>query len=124
MRVLVVDDNDDFRHLVASLVRGLGFDILVATDGDEALVQFLEHGNRISLIVTDINMTRMSGLDLIKEIRAVDSARVKIIAISAGATGQSGDVLDLAVKFGADAVFGKPFDTSKFREAVRSLIGV
>lgn len=120
MKILVVDDNDDFRFLVVNFLIGLDHDISTAKDGHEAYQYFLKEHKNIALIITDINMPRMSGLDLIKQVRSHDPVGIKIIAMSGGTS--SVDVLSFAAELGADNTFGKPFDIGHFRKAVKGLI--
>lgn len=67
--VLVVDDDQDIRETVALVLRAKGFGVELAADGVEALER-LEKGEAPSLILLDLRMPRMNGLELLDELRA------------------------------------------------------
>lgn len=67
--VLVVDDDQDIRETVALVLRAKGFGVELAADGVEAL-EHLERGGSPSLILLDLRMPRMNGLELLRELRA------------------------------------------------------
>lgn len=69
MRALVVDDSRAMRSIVGRIVRGLGFEIVEAGNGVEALER-LRGGAKIDLAMIDWNMPEMNGLELVKSIRA------------------------------------------------------
>ena len=92
--------------------------VVEAANGREAA--HLQRGCPAELVVTDIVMPEMDGMELIRELRNV-SARPKIIAISGGGFVESGNLLKVAGEFGADATFAKPLDRDEFLETVASL---
>ena len=67
-RVLVVDDSKMMRFAVAEVIRKLGYEVLEAADGDEALA--LIDSVQPNLIFLDINMPRMGGIDVLKQVRS------------------------------------------------------
>ena len=67
--VLIVDDENYIRQLAAAGLRRAGFDVLTAASGPEAIAQFAEHADRISLLITDLSMPGMSGEALIGKLR-------------------------------------------------------
>jgi len=67
LRVLAVDDSKTMRDMVGFTLRNAGHEVIEAGDGEDALGKL---GNdRVDLIITDINMPRMDGIALIKELR-------------------------------------------------------
>src|SRR5262249_39989033 len=66
-RVLVVDDSITVREVERQLLRGHGYDVAVAVDGRDGWNQL--RGGRFDLVVTDVDMPRMNGLELVKAIR-------------------------------------------------------
>lgn len=115
MRVLVVDDNIIDRRLVKyTLQRHLNIVAETAKDGLEAL-------NRIKcesfdLVITDIVMPKIEGIELINHIQSI-SPNTKIIAIS----GNNPYYLYIVKKLGIHSVFTKPLDINSFIERIESL---
>lgn len=65
--ILVAEDEEDVRDLVEELLTGLGYTVLSAPSGEEALKVFGGHAGTIDLLLTDVVMTGMSGLDLVHQ---------------------------------------------------------
>jgi diguanylate cyclase (GGDEF)-like protein len=96
IRVLLVDDDDNFRHWLTALVRRLGFAVETAVDGLDALEKL--HARPFDVLISDFEMPRMNGLELIREIRATpafyaqyavmltshDDVRAKVDALTIG----------------------------------------
>ena len=80
-RVLVVDDHEDSRELMAAMLATAGHESVLAADGDEALA-LLKHEN-VHLALVDIFLPVKDGIEVIREIRR-DFPAVKIVAVSAG----------------------------------------
>jgi CheY-like chemotaxis protein len=66
-RLLIADDDRDFRATLVDVLRGRGFDTLEAADGDEALDVL--HRQSVHLLLLDMHMPRMSGLETIRRLR-------------------------------------------------------
>src|SRR4051812_3411747 len=118
--ILVVDDTPAIRGLVARMLTSAGHSVTQATNGKEALRTF--QGDEFELVVTDIVMPEMEGLELIRAIRKVNP-HVKIIGMSGGGRGTSSDYLTMARSFGAVATLQKPFDPKDLLSAVESALG-
>ncbi|WP_420405854.1 response regulator [Nisaea sp.] len=73
------------------------------------------------IVVTDIVMPDVEGIELIRNIRSAPSG-IPIVAISGGGLGQAQDYLKIATSFGADAVFEKPFDEDRLIEKIEELV--
>lgn len=87
-KILYVEDEENIRTVVKEFFQTIGYDIVSAEEGNEALKYFLENKNdktassKFALVITDINMPNgMGGIELIKEIHKTDQA-IPIIAIS------------------------------------------
>jgi CheY-like chemotaxis protein len=100
-RVLIVDDTDSIRDLLADFFSSNGYEVAMARNGCEALKKL--KGKHFSMLVTGLNMPVMSGIELIKEVRSL-SIPLTIIGMSASEKGQT------FLKAGADYFLSKPFD--------------
>lgn len=112
LRVLVVDDSATARLLIVEALhesrtrRGHAVDVIEAADGFEALRQIPR--GRFDVVLTDINMPTLSGLELIRMIRArPEQKNLPIVAIS---TERAPDDVRRAREAGADGYLGKPFE--------------
>lgn len=115
--ILVVEDNRDMVRFLAALLAAEGR-VLTATDGLTGLRLAEEH--RPDLIVSDVMMPGLDGLELVERIRATEATRTTpIILITARGT-EEDRVEGRAV--GADAFLAKPFRAAELRAAVRSLL--
>jgi signal transduction histidine kinase len=115
-RILVVDDNPGLVDLVASILEA-DYNLLVASDGEQALDCLARES--VDLVVSDVMMPKVSGLELVKRMRANERTRhTPIILLTArGGTVQKVEGLET----GADDYIGKPFDPDELRARVRSL---
>ena len=71
--ILVVDDQQDIRDLLATVLSDHGYRTLLAVDGDDALVVFKRHANAVAAVITDLNMPHVEGAslaDLLRQMRA------------------------------------------------------
>ena len=106
MKVLVVDDFATMRRIVKNALKQIGFvHILEADDGTTALAVMKE--NAVDLIISDWNMPKMSGLELLKKVRAdKDTEAIPFVMVTAEA--QKENVLQ-AVQAGVSNYIVKPF---------------
>ena len=68
-KFLVVDDSASMRQLVSFTIKDAGYDVLVAENGKDALAK-LSNG-KVDMVITDLNMPEMDGIELIKQLRAM-----------------------------------------------------
>lgn len=118
-RILVVDDEESMRKVIAdSLERE--YDVVCASNGKEACALIDEE--RYDLVITDLVMPEMNGIDLVMKLRESDPDQ-KIIAISGGG-GIKGrfDYLPVAQLIGACSILSKPFQVKDLRETVHQLL--
>ena len=71
--ILAVDDSASMRQMVNFTLKGAGYEVVQAVDGVEALEYARLHS--VDLVLTDVNMPRMDGITLVKELRALPSYR-------------------------------------------------
>ena len=117
--VLIADDDAIFRRVMEFTVRRRGWNPVVACDG-QAAWECLQHGS-ISFLITDQQMPRMTGLELLQRKDADDSLR-HIPAALCTAKGSELDTVHLRSSLGLVAVFRKPFSPSCIVEAVASIL--
>ncbi len=103
IKVLVVDDESRMRKLVKDFLTREGYEVLEAADGAEALDIFYEDKD-ISLLILDIMMPNVDGLEVVKEVR--ESSKVPIIMLTA--KGDERDELQ-GFEYGVDEYISKPF---------------
>lgn len=115
-RILVVDDDDAVRDLVAAILRSGGYDVSVANDGRQALTKLANES--FDVVVTDLVMPEQEGIETIRLIRR-DFPAVKVIAMS-GAFG--GDYLRIAGHLGAHGTIAKPAGMQTVLETVRRVL--
>ncbi len=114
-KILIVDDDDEFRHEFRELLDG--YAIEEAADGKQAL-GILERANTIGLVILDEMMPGIRGTDLLRQIKA-NNPQLKIIML----TGHSSkDVAIEAIKGHADDFIEKPLDPQKIKEIVRGVL--
>ncbi|MEO8796658.1 MAG: response regulator [Polyangiaceae bacterium] len=116
--VLVADDDDDMRGLMAATLKRDGYRVVEAKDGGE-LLELLrdasdEIGERFDIVVTDVRMPRLSGLGVLQELKR---ARMHLPVIVVTVFGDDSMHI-VARRLGAVGVLRKPFDIDDFRTAV------
>jgi two-component system, OmpR family, response regulator VicR len=115
--VMVVEDEQDFLELLKQVLEGEGFYVAAATDGEQA-IELLKNF-RPAVIVTDIMMPKMNGLELIEQIRkAPELAQIPIIAASAAHSG----ILAQATQAGANETIRKPLDFDELVEMLNRYV--
>ena len=112
--VLIVEDDAATRRLYKFLLTNGGYPVLEAEDGVAALEQLALH--QCDLVITDMNMPRMDGMDLIRAIRR-DYNDVYVILITAFGTP---DTEKQAMRIGANDYLAKPFDFEELERRVRA----
>jgi CheY-like chemotaxis protein len=117
--VLVIDDDELVRLVLQTVLEEEGYEVAVATDGQQGLAALAARAP--DLVITDIVMPEMNGLDLIREARA-QGAATPIIAISGGARIDNQDVLERALVLGACAALAKPLDPDEMIALVRAAL--
>lgn len=116
-KILVIDDDAAVRESVCDNLRDVGYIVLEAANGLHGLVMIEGYGVP-DVIITDIIMPEMGGLEAIEKIRS-QNPDVKIIAISGGGRTKSGDFLEEAMQMGAIKTFSKPIDMDKLENTIK-----
>lgn len=119
-RILVIDDDAQFRQMLRQMLERQGYEVVVAQDGEEGIK--LHHQAPVELIITDMIMPNKNGVDTILEFWH-DFPNVKIIAISGVVRGIRAQKYLFYVKpFGISRVFSKPFDSKELLGAIQELL--
>jgi two-component system chemotaxis response regulator CheY len=122
IRALIVDDSSVMRKIVERCLRQAGMDlgqVLEASNGAEALA--LVNENAFDLILSDINMPVMDGLEFVKHLKELESAKnVPIVMITT--EGGEKSVLE-ALSLGAKGYIRKPFTPDQVKEHVIPVLG-
>lgn len=114
-RILLVDDEQSVQELLSYPLRKDGYEVVQAADGKEALELFRD--SRFDLVVLDVMMPRMDGLECCRQLRARSS--VPIIMLTA----RSEEVDKIVgLELGADDYITKPFSVREFRSRVKALL--
>ena len=116
-RILVVEDNADSRDLLSKLLAMSGYDVSSAPDGESGYAAALKQVP--DLIITDINMPRMDGIELLKKVRVERQLAGTAVLV---VTAFGGEAARVAIEAGADAATAKPFDFDGFIDTVNTLV--
>lgn len=117
--ILVVDDDPTVRMIAVELLTRAGHQVSEAEDGDEALKRVA--AGAFDLVVLDMLMPNKDGLETIAELRRC-RPQMPILAISSGGRMEAGQLLRMALVFGADETMAKPLRAEPFQEAVSRLL--
>lgn len=110
--LLVVDDNEDLRSTILSTFLIFGFNVDAAADGLEALEKIKEKDYQI--VITDVRMPRMDGVELLQEIKKMNPSFPKVFVITGFSDYNIADVYH----FGGDGLFQKPFNATTIKECI------
>jgi len=116
IKLLYVEDNEQARTSTLSLLSEFFESIVVAKDGDEGLEKFKTH--EIDLVITDINMPHMSGLDMIEKIR-LDNQEIPILLLSAYS---EIEYFKRSISLGVDGYLFKPLELEQFFELIHKIV--
>ena len=117
--MLLVEDEPAVRKMAASMVRRLGFTVIEAGDGVEAVDAFRAHQDEICCVVCDLTMPRMNGWETLAALRrAAPSVPVVLVSGYDEASVMVGEHVDRP-----DAFLAKPYQVSTFRAAIDKAIG-
>ncbi|BBL70605.1 response regulator [Methylogaea oryzae] len=116
--ILIVDDSASIRQVVTIALKGAGYDVIAASDGQDALKKL--DGQKIHLIVSDVNMPNMDGIAFVKEVKKL--ANYKFTPIIMLTTESQPEKKAEGKEAGAKAWIVKPFQPPQLLDAVSKLI--
>lgn len=118
MKILVVDDFSTMRRILKNILKQIGFsNIDEAEDGNNALVKLKQ--DKYDMVVSDWNMPNMTGLDLLKAIRA-DDVITKTPVLMVTAEAKKENVLE-AIQAGVNNYIVKPFTADTLKEKIEKM---
>ena len=115
-RILIVDDEDGMRRLLGRVLTREGYDVTTVGSGADALRQVSRE--RFDLVVTDIKMPEMDGLELLKELKDYEPS-LPIIVMTAYGTVENAVQ---ALRLGAYDYIAKPFETAELQFRLQRII--
>ena len=118
--ILIVDDSASLRHAVRIALQREGYEVLEASDGRDALGK-LNGGQKINLIISDVNMPNMDGITLVKEVKKLPN--YKFTPIIMLTTESEAGKKEEGRAAGAKAWIVKPFKPDQMAVAVSRLVG-
>ena len=119
-RILVIDDDPDVRGSLSKILTRAGYEVVVAADGAAGIT--LQHNEPADVIITDIFMPGLDGLQTIRQLKKEGSG-VRIIAVSGGDRTGTVDLKEHARLMGAFNVLAKPFEMDDVLAAVKEALG-
>jgi two-component system, cell cycle response regulator DivK len=118
-KILLAEDHDDNRDMLLRRLGRAGYDVRGAVDGGDALQQALDW--QPHLILMDVSMPVMSGLEATQKIRQKTGAAMRIIALTAHAMNESRDA---CMEAGCDAFATKPVDLPNLLKEIENQLGI
>ncbi|CCE24797.1 MULTISPECIES: response regulator [Methylotuvimicrobium] len=116
--IMIVDDSASIRQVVSIALKGGGYDVLEACDGKDALNKL--KGQKIHLIITDVNMPNMDGITFVQEVKKLPD--YKFTPMMMLTTEAAEDKKQAGKAAGAKAWLTKPFQPQTLMTAVSKLV--
>lgn len=118
-RIMSVDDSASVRHMIKSALSSADYDVVEAVDGNDALEKL--NGERFHMIITDLNMPNLNGIDLIRKIRS--GSLYKFLPIIMVTTESQEAKKREGRAAGATGWIVKPFNPEQLLSIVRKVLG-
>jgi len=117
--ILAVDDSASMRQMVAFALKNAGHDVVEAVDGEDALA--LARSKRVNLVITDVNMPKMDGITLIRELRTLPD--YKFTPILMLTTESAPEKKQQGKEAGATGWLVKPFNPDQLIATINKVLG-
>lgn len=114
-KILVVEDNQAMRLSLVRLLEGESYEVVQAVDGEDALAKYAQHSP--DLVIMDINMPRMNGLEAVRRLREFSGVPILMLSVRSN---EMDKVYGLNV--GADDYLAKPFGRDELLARIRALL--
>ncbi len=118
--ILIVDDSESIRELVGNSLENAGYSVIKGVNGRDGIDQLKSYPDTVSLIITDLFMPEMDGIDLIREVRKDDT--YKYIPILMLTTESQAEKKMEGKRAGATGWMVKPFQENKLLSIVKKVI--
>lgn len=119
LRILVAEDNEVNQTVVRAILERAGHDVQIASDGEEALDILAEKDTDFNVMILDMNMPKVSGLDVLKFYRFMETqSNTPVIMLSANALPET---IEECTQAGADAYLTKPLDARRLIDTIDKL---
>lgn len=118
-RILIIEDDNEVREYLESVLSRAGYDVSSASNGKEGVEIFRD--NPADLVVTDIIMPEKDGIETIMDLRRANSD-LRVIAISGGGRAEPENYLHSAKLLGASRTMKKPFTNQEMLDAIAELL--
>ncbi|MEN9656914.1 MAG: hypothetical protein RL571_379 [Pseudomonadota bacterium] len=116
--ILILDDSASMRATVSITLNGAGYEVIEAKDGNDGLSKL--SGQRVNLIISDVNMPGMDGITFLKKLK--EQAAHRYVPVIMLTTESADDKKQQGKEAGAKAWIVKPFEPAKLLDAVSKLI--
>ena len=116
--ILIVDDSASLRQVVSIALKGAGYDVIQGVDGKDGLTKL--DGQKVHLIVSDVNMPNMDGITMVQEIKKMPNYKFTPIIMLTTESGE--DKKEAGKAAGVKAWVVKPFQPEQLLTAVSKLI--
>lgn len=117
--ILAVDDSASMRQMVSFTLKGAGFEVQEASDGVQALSE--AKTRKFDLVLSDVNMPNMNGIELVKELRQL--ADYKFVPVLMLTTESAGDIKMQGKQAGATGWIVKPFNPEQLLSTIKRVLG-
>lgn len=116
--ILIVDDSASLRQVVSIALKGAGYDVIEGVDGKDALTKL--NGQKVHLIISDVNMPNMNGIEFVKAAKQIAEYKFTPVIMLTTESGES--LKQEGQAAGAKAWVVKPFQPAQMLAAVSKLI--
>ncbi len=114
-KILVIDDEEQIRRALKSILGARNYEVILASDGEEGLDLAIDHSP--DLVILDLSMPGMSGLEVCKELRTWYNGPILVLSVRSGEADKIA-----ALDLGADDYLTKPFSAGELLARVRALL--
>lgn len=118
-KIMIVDDSNAIRQSVSFILKENGFETAEAVDGQDGLQKLKDQ--KFDLIITDVNMPNMDGIEMVKELRATETHKFTPILVLT--TESQASIMQEGKSAGATGWIVKPFSNEKLIATINKVLG-